>query len=170
MEKIANGVSLSDSEKGFRLIVNHYAKWFQIVTGTACALLVIAPFFSPFIILLDFILFPAMLFLFLKATMDKTDFKIEDGMLFIKKRKSLMSEDNKILVSNVVKVFEGEQAYSDKQTAGNFGGYTMVTAKSMYTKPVVAIKTNKRVLRLGQEFSDKNVRIALDILKKKLNN
>lgn len=160
---------IRESNNLFNLVIPHFSGFIAFLAIILLIVIIIVTYIEPVFLLLDLFALPFAILLLIKSIIERTIIIKDETHLIIKIVKLFGSDNYRVSLQNVQQIYEGEQLYSDKKFIRfNYGPMGMNTSKNVYRQYIIAIQTNKRVIRIGQEFSEEKVEEVLNYLKEKL--
>ncbi len=154
--------------------INHYSLFTKAIGATGSAGLLTLCFINPGWILIALFFLPFLIIFSLWTFFDSTCATLNDEIITIKIRNRLFTERYKFHKKNVLKLKIIQQGFINKANKLRGSDYVknpqaafMISQSDTkaYTKAMIAIQTNKRVIRFGKPFTNKEIKLMIDHLK-----
>jgi len=154
--------------------INHYSLFTKLIGTSVTVGLLTLCFINPGWILIALFFLPFLIIFSLWTFFDSTYATLNDEIITIKIRNRLFTDKYKFHKKNVLKLKIIQQGFINK--ADKLRGSDYITNPQAafmisqsdtkaYTKAMIAIQTNKRVIRFGKPFTDKEIKVMVEHLK-----
>ncbi len=153
--------------------IYHYALATKIISSAAALTLITLCFVNPGWILIAIFFFPFLVLFALWTLMDATTLSNKNDIIQINERKRLLTDNFKFHKKNVLKIKVIQQGFINKTERSNafmpLAALDQVQSDTKaYKKAMIAIQTKKRVIRIGKNFNEKEIKSAYEYLKREL--
>ena len=157
--------------------IYHYHFIYKVFSSLISLVIILFGFLNPMMLMLaPFILVLSITFN-LWTFFDSTTVSIKEDIVKIKVRNRLFSTNYRFRKSNVLKVKVIQQGFINKSGTGNLNEIPIGSVAAFdnlqsntkaYKKSMIAIQTNKRVIRIGRTFNEKEILKTYAFLKNNL--
>lgn len=151
--------------------IYHYNTAYKIIGSTGAIVLTMLCFIESGWILIALFFLPFLIIFSLWTFFDSTTIEYEGSIIKIKIRNRLFTDKYKLNKNNIIKVKIIQQGFIEQGQDNNskspgINAFTSAPwSKKVYTKEMIAIQTNKRVIRIGNTFNKVEIKGMFNYLK-----
>lgn len=149
--------------------IYHYNLLSRVISTISVVTIIVGCFFHAAFFGLALFGLPFLISFMLWTYCDSTSIKTEGETILIKERKRLFTDKFKFQKKNVIQCKIINQGFVKIAKKGNSNGplaaFDRVQSHTKaYSKEMIAIQTNKRVIRIGRTFDDNEIKLTIEHL------